>query len=178
MRGKKWTPAGGRAPGAFEGPPAPKPVFYSPYACTVRRASLVPRSARSARALATFFQLTATKRPNLLWTGAALFPPRGGGGDQQARHCKTEHDPWTQPPPAGRTSGRERGISLKKKKNTNAGTISGTPAGATIQQTLSDRTLMRGQSEPMDPVLCRGPRLGFLEKVGEPVGLRKEVGVS
>ena len=27
-----------------------------------------------------------------LWTGAAHFPPRGGGGDQQARHCKTEHD--------------------------------------------------------------------------------------
>ena len=35
----------------------------------------------------------AGARPNLLWTGAAHFPPRGGGGDQQARRCKTEHDP-------------------------------------------------------------------------------------
>ena len=34
----------------------------------------------------------AGEGPNL-WTGAAHFSPREGGGDQQARHCKTEHDP-------------------------------------------------------------------------------------
>ena len=40
-----------------------------------------------------FFFFFLPSECNLLWTGAAHFPPWGGGGDQQARHCKTEHDP-------------------------------------------------------------------------------------